>query len=342
MSTILCLCVGKSTLVCAICLGLGGSPTSLARMDSLKGFIKEGQVEASIEVELYAAMTGDPDDGNRCIRRSFSENKSTYHELIPHSSGRGWREHEVTAKRVKELTTSFDVDVDNLCVLLAQDRVGKFAEMKPTERLQETEKAANMEYYIQHRRLIDLRKEEKDYEKTVVALTRSLESKKTDVEGMEPEMKRREERKEEEEKMVVMKRKRPWVEYREQEHKGNAAKEESDRLARQVEEEKTRQRPLKAVLKRATDEWKAAEKEKVATEAAASRVDSDRKNLVASLRALQRQRGEQTERDPSAGQGREGLRRRTAASRPARGHAGRDRAAAARHQRGQGAAAARP
>ena len=272
--------------MCAICLGLGGLPSSLARMDSLKGFIKEGETEASVEVELFAAMTGNPDDGNRCIRRTFRADKSTFHELTPSSSGRGWREHEVTAKRVKELMASFDVDVDNLCVLLAQDRVGKFAEMKPTERLVETEKAANMEYYHQHRRLIDLRKEEKDYEKTVVALTRSLDGKQSEVDAMEPEMKRREERKEEEEKMATMKKKRPWVEYREHEHRSEAVKEERDRLHRQVEEEKERQGPLKSVLLRATKEWKAADKTKGEVETAATRLDAQRKELVASLRAL--------------------------------------------------------
>ena len=45
-----------------------------------------------------------------------------------------------------------------------------------------------------------LRKEEKDYEKTVAGLTRSRDEKQSEVDEMEPEMKRREERKEEEEK----------------------------------------------------------------------------------------------------------------------------------------------
>jgi hypothetical protein len=43
---------GKSTLVCAICLGLGAKPDVLGRAKDPSEFVKHGQKEAEIEIEL--------------------------------------------------------------------------------------------------------------------------------------------------------------------------------------------------------------------------------------------------------------------------------------------------
>ncbi|RSM03177.1 hypothetical protein CEP52_007557 [Fusarium oligoseptatum] len=43
---------GKSSLVCAICLGLGYSPKHLGRAGSVKEFVKHGKDTATIEIEL--------------------------------------------------------------------------------------------------------------------------------------------------------------------------------------------------------------------------------------------------------------------------------------------------
>eukprot|EP01083_Nonionella_stella_P220664 789272_1 len=45
---------GKSSIVCAICLGLGGKPKSLGRGDKASDFIKFGRDQAKIEIELFA------------------------------------------------------------------------------------------------------------------------------------------------------------------------------------------------------------------------------------------------------------------------------------------------
>ena len=278
---------GKSTLVCAICLALGGMLSSLGRMDEVADFIKKDEQSAVVEVELFAGMTGKEADGNRCIRRVLhQDNKSTFYDLTPSASGQGWREAEVTMKRVKELMQGWDVHVDNLCVLLAQDRVGKFAEMKPTELLVETERAANVEYYDQHQHLIELRKQERDYEKTAAALARSVDAKSQELAAMEPEMKRREERKDEEEKMAVMKRRRPWAELRNEEQKGVALNDKRDAIARQEQEEKDKQRPLKAVLQRSVREWKSAEEKKGDVTAACMALSTRRRDTVEALKAV--------------------------------------------------------
>lgn len=43
---------GKSTIVCAIALGLGGAPALLGRAKNIAEFVKTGQDEASISIEL--------------------------------------------------------------------------------------------------------------------------------------------------------------------------------------------------------------------------------------------------------------------------------------------------
>jgi chromosome segregation ATPase len=43
---------GKSTIVCAIALGLGGATSVLGRARNLSEFVKTGQTSATIEIEL--------------------------------------------------------------------------------------------------------------------------------------------------------------------------------------------------------------------------------------------------------------------------------------------------
>ncbi len=44
---------GKSSIVCAICLGLGGNPTILGRSSDLKEFIQHGKNRSEIEIQLW-------------------------------------------------------------------------------------------------------------------------------------------------------------------------------------------------------------------------------------------------------------------------------------------------
>jgi chromosome segregation ATPase len=43
---------GKSTIVCAIALGLGGSPNLLGRQKNIAEFVKTGEDEANIKITL--------------------------------------------------------------------------------------------------------------------------------------------------------------------------------------------------------------------------------------------------------------------------------------------------
>jgi len=65
---------GKSTIVNGICLGLAGKTTVLGRASNLSEFIKLGEQEAMVEVELFV-----PDGENAVIQRRWrQDNKSSW------------------------------------------------------------------------------------------------------------------------------------------------------------------------------------------------------------------------------------------------------------------------
>ncbi|KZM21521.1 Structural maintenance of chromosomes protein 5 [Ascochyta rabiei] len=143
---------GKSTLVCAICLGLGWSSDNLGRAKELSAFVKHGAAEAEIEIEL--ARAGDMRTNpvvTRILRRE--DNKTVFLLNGKHS----------TKAAVMDLCNRFAIQIDNLCQFLPQDRVVEFAKMKDTERLRATlGAAARPEMSEWHNQLKVLREEEKD------------------------------------------------------------------------------------------------------------------------------------------------------------------------------------
>ncbi|KAL9012780.1 MAG: hypothetical protein Q9173_002471 [Seirophora scorigena] len=158
---------GKSTLVCAICLGLGWGPQHLGRAKDVSEFVKHGEQEAHIEIEL----AGDPKRHRRnpvikCnIKRE--NNKSTFSVDGKPSN----------KKAVIELCKSFTIQIDNLCQFLPQDKVVEFAAMTPVELLRSTQRAvAPQEMLDMHDELKEHRKQQKEVEVKVQGDQSALES----------------------------------------------------------------------------------------------------------------------------------------------------------------------
>jgi len=145
---------GKSTLVCAICLGLGWSSEHLGRAKELGQFVKNGSDEAVIEIELAA---GPGMAKNRIVRRLIqkSNNKTSF-----------WIDGKTSSKNaVLALCKEFSIQIDNLCQFLPQDRVVEFAKMSDVDRLRETQRAAAPQHMVEwHDQLKGLRGEEKALE----------------------------------------------------------------------------------------------------------------------------------------------------------------------------------
>jgi len=129
---------GKSSLVCAICLGLGYPSHVLGRASAYGEFVKHGKDEAEIEVELQKK----PGEAKNhvvglCIRREDNSRKFTLN---------GQR---ATHKDVQNLMKSLRIQIDNLCQFLPQDKVAEFAGLGPVELLDKTLQAAAPEQMIE-------------------------------------------------------------------------------------------------------------------------------------------------------------------------------------------------
>ncbi|KAK0723907.1 P-loop containing nucleoside triphosphate hydrolase protein [Apiosordaria backusii] len=122
---------GKSSLVCAICLGLGYPPSVLGRASAFGEFVKHGSDEAELEVELQRR----PEDAENyvvglVIRREDNGRKFTIN---------GTRSNH---KDVQRLMRRLRIQIDNLCQFLPQDKVAEFAGLSPVELLEKTLHAA--------------------------------------------------------------------------------------------------------------------------------------------------------------------------------------------------------
>lgn len=78
-------------------------------------------------------------------------------------------------EEVVNLVREWNIQVDNLCQFLPQDRVASFAALSPQQILRETEKAVGSEATLQmHDQLILLHQKEKSFESVKPFLKRSV------------------------------------------------------------------------------------------------------------------------------------------------------------------------
>ncbi|KAK7202744.1 P-loop containing nucleoside triphosphate hydrolase protein [Myxozyma melibiosi] len=257
---------GKSTLVCAIALGLGGKPELLGRAKDIGEFVKQGKKRGTILIEIKG-HAGEP---NRTIERTiFSDNRSEWNIDGKHT----------TARAVKDLTDSFSIQIDNLCQFLPQDKVAEFAHMSPQLLLQETERATgSAEMLSQHQELIKLQNEytalarsssanEKELEKLVQVQERSRE----EVERFQQRAKLQERRK-------YLENILPAAVMQEAVSKGTEAKKEGRRLKAIKDELEARTGPsgeLRDAAKTKLDEFRAeVERQKLAVSKAMKKLDA--------------------------------------------------------------------
>ncbi|SCU83248.1 LADA_0C10374g1_1 [Lachancea dasiensis] len=147
---------GKSTFVCGVCLGLAGKPEFIGRSKKVEDFIKNGEEECVIEVTLKRDNTSNQayvDDNylttvTRVINRE--RKKSTY--LLNGVS--------VTEQTVKQVVSELNIQLDNLCQFLSQERVQEFARLKPDKLLVETVRSVDLETLDIFQELIELQNTE--------------------------------------------------------------------------------------------------------------------------------------------------------------------------------------
>ncbi|KAF5393572.1 hypothetical protein D9757_000066 [Collybiopsis confluens] len=139
---------GKSSIACAIALGLNFSPKVLGRAEEIHAFVKNGTGDGHIEIELKSPR-GKP---NLVIKRKLQATSRTSSFTL---NGKN-----ATGREVSLRMADLGVQVGNLCSFLPQDKVSEFAMMSSQQLLKETEKAAGDSNLTSwHENLIEIGKE---------------------------------------------------------------------------------------------------------------------------------------------------------------------------------------
>ena len=167
----------------AIGIALAGDTKSVGRFERLGEYVKRGCAKGAVEVELF----GPPGGKNTIIRRSFEADGGDTSKFVVNGTAS-------TKKAVQDAMMKLNIQVNNLCVYLAQFRVGLFAEMNPEQMLEETQKAADLTLYNRH---IEMKAKAGDLKKkseSIVQSQKVFDALAAEVKNMEAERRIQQER----------------------------------------------------------------------------------------------------------------------------------------------------
>lgn len=228
---------GKSTCVSAIGIALAGETKSVGRFDRLGEYVKRGCDEAMVEVELF----GPPGGKNMIVRRSFSAGGSDKSKFVMDGK-------PSSKKIVQDAMLKLNIQVNNLCVYLAQFRVGLFAEMNPEEMLEETQKAADLTLYNRH---ISMKTQSTDLQKkrdTIVQSQKVFDALALEVKEMEGVRRAQEEREMAMEKIANLRHLKSWAQHSQLVKKVHEAEAKKDERKKKMDDEHLREAPIRKEL----------------------------------------------------------------------------------------------
>uniref|UniRef100_A0A1X7TUS7 Structural maintenance of chromosomes protein 5 n=1 Tax=Amphimedon queenslandica TaxID=400682 RepID=A0A1X7TUS7_AMPQE len=225
---------GKSSLVCAICLVLCGNTSILGRAKDLKDFVKSGPAkEGYVEITIHHRSGNHP-----TIRRHIFKDRNNSKWLL---NGVDRREMEV-----KDLVKSLNIQLENKCQFLPQDKVVEFAKLDCYQLLEETEKAIGTDdMYSMHQRLKGTKEKKVQLEKSLNAKKKELEEKVRHNELLERDVRRKETRENSLKTIKNLKMKKAWIEYEEARQIYDDAKKKRKEAERSLKRLHDRHRPLR-------------------------------------------------------------------------------------------------
>jgi chromosome segregation ATPase len=299
--------VGKSTLVCALALGLAGSPALLGRGKEVSDYIRHGHTSATLEIELYngghirgpllgvdshlSTNDNNHDDNDITVggtvesakkdkkKRRRAESANEYDEdedededetttrtvrpklpsdsniiirrVIRRDNTSTWcLNGEVCGKKdIVRVLRELNVQVENLCQFLPQDKVASFAALDARDLLKETEHAVGGESLVaKHTQLIELRNELKHRAQQHKQRHELLEELKRKNQMLERDVLRFREREKCLKEVAQLELKRPWLLFEVQRQTAltlnNQLKEAKNELARYEREQEPLQRRI--------------------------------------------------------------------------------------------------
>ncbi|XP_077438004.1 structural maintenance of chromosomes protein 5 [Vanacampus margaritifer] len=246
---------GKSSIVCAICLSLAGKTTVLERGDKVGGYVKKGCNQGFIEIELFK------NDGNIIINREIhvANNQSV------------WRLNGRTCnqKTVEEQVKALQIQVNNLCQFLPQEKVGQFAKMSKIELLEATEKSVGPpQLFEYHCELKNFRAKDREMENVIKERSSYLEKTKQRYETNKLDENRYYEKKRHLDVIELLEKKTPWVEYETTRKKLECVKKERDEAKRQLSVLKQSHAPMMSKLQAIEEQLKPSDAQMKAKSAA--------------------------------------------------------------------------
>ncbi|KAG7188677.1 hypothetical protein KM043_008299 [Ampulex compressa] len=226
---------GKSTIVCAIVLGLGGKPSIIGRSLHIEDYIKAGCEQAKIEIHLKNGSRKDD-----VITRIFTIEKKSM-----------WLHNKKASnlKAVQELTKSFNIQIDNLCQFLPQDKVQDFSKMNAQELLENTERSVGDPILLEHHKaLINYRIQQKELETQISNKKKLLESKSQVYEHLKEVVDKVKKRKLVMKKITALKQKKAWIMYDKRRRQLVELKKKRDTVAKEMKSLEMKLKPINNII----------------------------------------------------------------------------------------------
>ncbi|KAH8989237.1 P-loop containing nucleoside triphosphate hydrolase protein [Lactarius akahatsu] len=224
---------GKSSIACAIALGLNWPPSILGRASELNSFVKIGAPDGYIEIELKGKIG----KMNLIVRRNLSSSsKGSTYSLNGHSA---------TGREVTQKMNELNVQVGNLCSFLPQDKVSEFAHMSPQQLLRETQRAAGDPRLTNwHDTLISAGKEMAQLVEVLNSEKQQLKTLEDRNATLEREVQRFNERREFERQIALVELILPFMEYMEAKRYYTDVKAKQRSLHRRVQTLQQKNQPI--------------------------------------------------------------------------------------------------
>ncbi|KAE9138658.1 Structural maintenance of chromosomes protein 5 [Phytophthora fragariae] len=255
---------GKSSIVCALCVGLAGSTRLLGRADKVGQFVRHEKESGYTEIELFFER------GNKVIRRNiFRDNKSTWQV-----DGR-----DSTLKNVAGIMEAAKIQIDNLCQFLPQDKVGEFSRMNAVQLLKATENAiTDSDLAAKHDEIIELQNSMSDKGRELEHARTALELKKSENAQRQKEVERIEDYEARIKETEEMEKKCLWLEFEDAKREVEDLKLEKKRCKDAIDNErKEKIAPLENLLKQELNKLDEVKNEK-------NEVDTEKRQLVEKIR----------------------------------------------------------
>uniref|UniRef100_A0A1B0FUX9 Structural maintenance of chromosomes protein 5 n=1 Tax=Lutzomyia longipalpis TaxID=7200 RepID=A0A1B0FUX9_LUTLO len=268
---------GKSTLVAAIVIAMGGNCGTLARGKKIEDYVKNGKSKAAVCVEVY---------------RDEEQHLTEFYRSFDLKGGGSWKidKRKVTQKTYLDTVRSYNIQVDNLCQFLPQDRVQDFAKMNPEEIFANTIKSVCSEEM--NSQLEELREMEKSSNNSNVDLLKwksELKEAEATNEQLRVRIENMEQRTALQEKLQVAKIKRSHIELEELSRKSEETKRDLEAAKKSAKEHQRKLAPIEAECQEYTREVKRIDGEIAHGVEVTSKCDGD-------IVAMQRQTEEQEDK----------------------------------------------